>query len=224
LQPREQECASLRLSISSVHSHTYIDFQPILDLPVKHQDAAAQVLKFSGRYVEASPDQGLIFSWTDFLQALKSLTGDDLTFDEAQNQSINQQEATVDIMVQKIVDFLKKVLNVVIDVSALAARIESTFTNLKTEATEGFLQFQTHKDSKNTSWEYRVLFAVDPHPENPDANRFYSLVTTIEIGADITEETGWWGLTSDTKKNFYANITGLELVVKDSFKAPAKTA
>jgi hypothetical protein len=191
---------------------------------VKHQDAAAQVLRFSGRYVKADQDKGLIFSWNDFLQALNSLTGDSLTFDEAQTQLINQQEATVDVMVQKIVDFLKKVLNVVIDVSALTARIESTFTNLKTEATNGFLQFQTSKNSKNSSWEYRVLFAVDPHPENPDANRFYSLVTTIEIGADITEETGWWGLTANTKKNFYANITGIELVVRDDFKAPAKTA
>jgi hypothetical protein len=127
-------------------------------------------------------------------------------------------------MVKNVADYLKHVFKFEVDVSALTASIKFTFTNLKTEASKGFLQFQTRKDSKNTSWEYRVLFAVDPHPENSGANRFYSLVTTIEIGADIAEETGWWGLTSDTKKNFYANISGMELIVNDSFKAPAMTA
>jgi hypothetical protein len=190
---------------------------------MKHQDAAAQVLKYSGRYVESKGDEGLAFNWDNFLSALNNFAGDELTFDDAQTQSINQQDATVGVMVQKIADFMLKVLNVVVDVTTLTTRIESTFLNLKTQSSQGFLQFKKSSSGQNSSWEYRVLFAIDPHPENTEGNRFYSLVSSIQIEANISDESGWWGLTRETKNNYSAKITALELVVKDNFKAPPKT-
>jgi hypothetical protein len=149
------------------------------------------------------------------------MVDDKVTFDNSKNKTIDQQAATFGVLVTKIIDFLGKPLNDLVDATTLRARIEATFTNLKTQSSKGFLQFKPSESDKSSSWEYRLLLSFDPHPDKSKANRFYSLVTTIEIGAAFTEKSDWWNLTADTKGEFSAHLKSIELVIKDDFKAPA---
>jgi hypothetical protein len=123
-------------------------------------------------------------------------------------------------MVEKISNFLLESLGAELNASeieGLKANIETTFTNLKTASSNGWASFSSSSNSKNSSWEYRVLFAF-PNPDLP--TDFYSLVTTIKLEANITEETSWWGLSSSTSKNFSAAVTSAQLVITKGFKDP----
>ncbi|KAJ3814069.1 delta-endotoxin CytB [Lentinula aff. lateritia] len=211
-------------------------FNQFSKLPENLVTTAIQVLQFSAHFVDLKEPK--TFHWDQFLDGINSYKGmfinalclsdrglltrlgDDLTFDKYQNNTINQQSATVSIMVDKIVDFLRVVLSVALseeDISALSKNIETTFTNLKEAKDNGWADFSTSSSSSNSSWEYRVLFAF-PNPDLPDF--FYSLVTTIKLEADIQEESSWWGLESSTRKNFAATIDAMELVVLKGFKDP----
>ncbi|KAJ3878657.1 delta-endotoxin CytB [Lentinula edodes] len=195
-------------------------FNQFSKLPANLVTTAIQVLQFSAHFVDLKEPK--TFHWDQFLDGINSYKGDDLTFDKYQNNTINQQSATVSIMVDKIVDFLRVVLSVALseeDISALSKNIETTFTNLKEAKDNGWADFSTSSSSSNSSWEYRVLFAF-PNPDLPDF--FYSLVTTIKLEADIQEESSWWGLESSTRKNFAATIDAMELVVLKGFKDPLK--
>ncbi|GAW06465.1 volvatoxin A2 precursor [Lentinula edodes] len=169
-------------------------FNQFSKLPENLVTTAIQVLQFSAHFVDLKEPK--TFHWDQFLDGINNYKGDDLTFDKYQNNTINQQSATVSIMVDKIVDFLRVVLSVALseeDISALSKNIETTFTNLKEAKDNGWADFSTSSSSSNSSWEYRVLFAF-PNPDLP--NFFYSLVTTIKLEADIQEESSWWGLES----------------------------
>lgn len=170
-------------------------------------------MKYTGVYVHTESDKKW-FDWKGFKKAVDNYQGDDLTFDKFKSTTIARSEATVSIMVEKIVSFLLNALAVVIDPTELRATIEATFTNLKEAKSNGWADFSKSSSSQNSSWEYRILFAVP----NPDlAEFFYSLVTTIKLEADIQEESSWWGLVSSSSKNFSATIDAMELVVQKDF-------
>ena len=101
--------------------------------------------------------------------------------------------------------------------SELTETVKTTFTNLKESSDNGFAGFSTSSSATNSSFTYRVAFSF---PKSGSLETFYSLVTTIQLHADIEHETSWWGLSSSTKKNFSATITGLELEVTNGFVAP----
>ena len=173
-------------------------------------------MKFAGRYLDQENKK---FDWGSFKKAIDDYDGSDLTFDKYQNTTINQSTATVDTMVNKVVQFLVDALGAVIDPKELAATILATFTNLKQQSDAGFADFSKTSDATNTSFTYRIVFAVANKNIPSD---FYSLVTTIKLTANIHEESGWWGLTHSTSKNFAAEIDALELVVTEGFRAPAR--
>jgi hypothetical protein len=173
-------------------------------------------MKFSGDYVRTA-NNTKSFDWTAFKAAVDKYPGDDLSFDKFKSTTIARSEATVDVMVQKIVDFLLQALSVVIDTKELAATITATFTNLKNASSHDSVAFHTTTTSSNSAWEYRILFAL-PNPDLTDF--FYSLVTTIKLEANIQTEKEWWGLMSNTTKNFSATIDAMELVVMKGFKNP----
>ena len=194
----------------------FADFQPFSKLPSPLVPTSLQVMKFSGNFVKVSNDKKA-FDWGGFKNAVNAYKGDDLTFDKFKENTIARSDATVKVMVDKIVKFLLEALSVVIDAGELAATIEATFTNLKSAKSNGWADFSKSSASSNSSWEYRILFAV-PNAELEDF--FYSLVTTIKLEADITEESSWWGLVSSSSKNFSATIDAMELVVQKGFRNP----
>ena len=194
----------------------FADFQPFSKLPSPLVPTSLQVMKFSGNFVKVSNDKKA-FDWGGFKNAVNSYKGDDLTFDKFKENTIARSDATVKVMVDKIVKFLLEALSVVIDAGELAATIEATFTNLKSAKSNGWADFSKSSTSSNSSWEYRIMFAV---PNAELENYFYSLVTTIKLEADITEESSWWGLVSSSSKNFSATIDAMELVVQKGFRNP----
>ncbi|KAJ3893047.1 delta-endotoxin CytB [Lentinula edodes] len=227
----------LRLIIPMVTTAT--TFNQFSKLPQNLVMTAVQVMQFSGHFVDLK--QPKRFHWDQFLNGINSykgmsvncvtvfrlrltllVLGDDLTFDKYQNNTINQQSATVSTMVDKIVDFLRVVLSIALtkeDIDALTKNIDTTFRNLREAKDHGWADFSTSNSSSNSSWEYRVLFAF-PNPDLPDF--FYSLVTTIKLEADIKEESSWWGLQHSDRRNFAATIDAMELVVLRGFKNPLK--
>jgi hypothetical protein len=48
-------------------------------------------------------------------------------------------------------------------------------------------------------------------------------VTTIELVAGIREETSWWGLESNSFKEFGATVVTMQLSVTNGFKDPGYT-
>ncbi|KAF8657983.1 hypothetical protein AX16_002143 [Volvariella volvacea WC 439] len=192
-------------------------FQPVDTIPEDLIPTSIQVMKMSGKYLKLEHDKAF-FDWPGFKNAIDHYSGEDLSFDKYDESTINQQSQEAKLMVDKIAKFLHDAFAASIDMSKLAAIIMNTLTNLEEQSSSGFLQFSTDTVKRNSSWEYRVLFSI-PFGEHAPSY-FYSLVTTIMITADIEERTGWWGLTSSTKKNFGAEINALELVVKKGFKAP----
>lgn len=176
-------------------------------------------MKYAGAYVKLE-DEKRWFDWKSFKASIDGYQGDDLTFDKFKNTTIASSQSTVSTMVEKIVKFLVEALNIVLDentIKSLTATIETTFTNLKEKSSNGFLDFSKSSDGHNSSWEYRIQFAF-PNLDLPDF--FYTLVTTIKLEADVVSESGWWGLTGSSSKNFSATIDAMELVVMKGFKNP----
>ncbi|KAF9256852.1 delta-endotoxin CytB [Marasmius fiardii PR-910] len=191
-------------------------FDEFSKLPGPLVPTSLQVAKFASHYLDLNPPKS--FKWPEFQQAVASYTGDDLALIKYDNNTIYQQERTVEIMVDKIVDFLKLALGVVLsaaDIAALTQTILTTFTNLKVAESKNFADFT--KTATNSSWQYRIQFAF-PNPDLPDY--FYSLVTTIKLQAEVHEETWWFQLVKETSSNFSAEIDSMRLAVQKGFKDP----
>jgi len=189
-------------------------------LPEDLIPTSIQVLKFCDIYVKTREDPAQkYFDWAGFLKAVNGYNGDELALEKYKTTVINQSEATVATMVEKIVTYLKDTLGISMsesEIAMLKANIERTFTNLKMVKEYGWADFSKSAHG-SSSWEYRML-VVFPNPDLQ--NYFYSAVTTIKLEADIQEESVWWGLASSTSRNFSAHIDTAELVVKKGFRAP----
>jgi hypothetical protein len=210
----------LRQSTQSILIHildqeTANNFDMWSTLPPEYQLASRNVMVFSGRYLR---DKN--FEWSSFKQAINDLSTAQLTFDLEQEDNIVQNDRTVGTMLDRISAFLKTVLHASVDEASLKQKLESCINGLEKHSQNGFLQFSKSQDEKNTSWEYRVAFAV-PTPGAQDA--FAALVTTILITADFHDESSWWGLSSSHTANFGADIHAMRLVVGKDFVAPKLT-
>ncbi|KAF9256862.1 delta-endotoxin CytB, partial [Marasmius fiardii PR-910] len=114
-------------------------FDEFSKLPGPLVPTSLQVAKFASHYLDLNPPKS--FKWPEFQQAVASYQGDDLALIKYDNNTIYQQERTVQIMVDKIVDFLKLALGVVLsaaDIAALTQTILTTFTNLKVAESKNF--------------------------------------------------------------------------------------
>ena len=206
-------------------------FQPFDKLPGEFKPAAIQVDKFSGRSVVVKKDwkgnQYFTLNWEDLTTRVNNYQGDDLAFDKLENHSISNQKQEVQVMVDKIVEFLKTALSVVLadtEIKALAANILAAFTDLKQTESHDWASWSSEEHQSNSSWQYRLLYSVpmkDSH-DKIDPDYFYTLVTTTTLTADISTKSEWWGLEKTTTKNFSADISAMELVVKRGFKNPPK--
>ncbi|KAK7047260.1 hypothetical protein VNI00_006491 [Paramarasmius palmivorus] len=195
-------------------------FHEVFKLPEDLVHSARQVTSFATRFVDTNQPKS--FQWQKFLDGINSYKGDELAMDKFQSNTINQQNATVSTMVDKIVDYLRAVFGVTLSddvIGELSANIEKTFTDLKTSQTHGWANSSKSSSSRN-SWQYRLHFAF-PNPDLP--NYFYSVLATINVEADIEEESSWWGLRSHTQKNFSAAIDAMELIVQKGFEDPVQS-
>jgi hypothetical protein len=188
---------------------------------------------FSGRYVKISGNNKW-FDWADFEKAVLGYRGNDLhivpikntkiqggnivkvSSIEENNSSGNIPATELSSIINWIIGTLRDVYNVTIDSKELYAAVEATFTNLKWAHETGFADFSSSSNGTNSSWEYRVAFAI---PQSLP-NFFNSIVITINLEADVITETAWWGLQRHTAARFSARVTGLILAVTKGFMAP----
>ncbi|KAG7446913.1 Volvatoxin A2 in monoclinic crystal [Guyanagaster necrorhizus] len=187
-------------------------FDVVIKLREDLRSTSVQILHFTDHYVHLDPKS---FDWSGFKAAIDKYTGSDLSFDLYKTTTISQSDAT-------IAQFLLQALGVVADLNELTRTIDMTFTNLKSAKKNGWANFSSSSVQGNSSWEYRVLFAL-PN-EDVHETAFYSLVTTIKLEADIEHEESWWGLQSSIKKNFSAIIDSMRLFVVKGFKDPRTAA
>jgi hypothetical protein len=175
-------------------------------------------VKFSGAHVKLDNGENKRqFNWAEFKDSIDSYTGDDLFIDEFKSTTISLKGSTVAIMAEKIAQFLAHVTNGSIDQTELTAVIEDTYTNLKAKSSDGFLHFSQSGNGQNSSWEYRFQFAF---PNENIPNSFYSVVTTIKLEANLSNESDWWALDRSSAKDFSATIDAMELMVEHGFRSP----
>ncbi|KAK7056956.1 hypothetical protein VNI00_002674 [Paramarasmius palmivorus] len=202
-------------------SEALVYFDQFSKLPPNLVRTAQEVNSFAAHFVKLGDPKS--FEWQKFLtEGINEYNGDDLVMDKFQSNTINQQDVTVEIMVDKMVAFLKYVLSVVLseqDIAALTKHIEATFTDLKTAKDNGWADFTKSSSSQSSSWEYRLQLAF-PNPDLPDS--FYILVTTVKLETDIQS----WvpPVTSSTRANFSATIDAVQLIVMEGFRDPRKGA
>ncbi|KZT27164.1 delta-endotoxin CytB [Neolentinus lepideus HHB14362 ss-1] len=104
-----------------------------------------------------------------------------------------------------------------INVNELRATVTNVFTNLEWAHSSGFADFSSTSVGTNSSWEYRTVFG---YPRNGDPSRFFSVVCTILLQADIEKESSWWGITTTTTARFHAEIKPGKLLVTKGFRSP----
>jgi hypothetical protein len=123
----------------------------------------------------------------------------------------NVANSDVRAMVNWITSALDIVLHVAVNQSQLITQVSTTFTDLKWAKSSGFADFSTSNNGTNSSWEYRVVFASPT--SSPDV--FESIVATIVVSANITEESSWRD--SFTMRNFRSSITAMKISVNKNF-------
>jgi hypothetical protein len=199
------------------------DFDTLTKHDNKNLDPTVrQVQTYTGSFVTASEVKRL--DWNDFVNGLNELDSTDLLFDTVSTSTISPDTATVASIVEEAAIRISTLLNITIDTDNLQEKILTTFTTLKDTSEHPFLQWiePSSEDPTKSAWEYRLLVSAAPKPAagQPDSGRFYSLVCTIKLEALLVKRADWWNVGDLKGEKLTIVITGLELVVKDSFKAP----
>jgi hypothetical protein len=112
--------------------------------------------------------------------------------------------------------WLRDDLGITIGAEEIAENIRTTFTNLKWAGEHGFADFYSARNGKNSSWEYRIVFAVS----QSETEEMFSLVATINLEADIKDKSTWWGLEQSSSQRFTAHVTAMKLLASEGFVDP----
>ncbi|CUA74235.1 hypothetical protein RSOLAG22IIIB_05464 [Rhizoctonia solani] len=194
------------------------DDKPVFDeygtLPGQLIDPAKQVMKFTGYFLDVQSQR---FNWSAYKDAIDARPDTNLVIEQYENNTIAQQDNTVEIMVDKIGDFLKRIAGAVFDRDAMVERVTNAFTSLKEQEENGFAWYE--KKGNNTSFTYRILFAV---PNEHIKEDFYALVSTIKLEADILDKSTWFGLVKTSRHNFSAEVDTMKLACNENFQAGPK--
>ena len=196
-------------------------------------------MKLSNRFVifgESQEIEGL--DWPAFKDAVAAHPPYTLTLAKCDSTSIVNHTGSVDDMAGKIARYLYDTFSLEgIDNDGLRAHIRAAFQDVGRAESVGFFSSSTF-EAHGTSWEYRIVFA-HPNPSNPDW--FFSVVTTIKcvvspearfplfvfrpeltwaldrLTADIYDHKGLFGIGNESRHNFSADITGMELLVNKDY-------
>jgi hypothetical protein len=156
-----------------------------------------------------------VFDWAGFKTAIDNYKGDDLVFDNFGNADVAEQELTVKALVDLIVGSIGNIFGGSVDTSELTKTILATITSLRERGGFGYLHFKQVSE-KTSSWEYRVVSFA---PMGSQQSFFHGTAVTIQITADITQESSWWDLKESTKKKFSVKATAMNLLVGKNFKS-----
>lgn len=171
-----------------------------------------QILRFLNSQIKGE-DGKRSFDWPGFKKSLDNYTGDDLSFDTFNQGSAASEKQSLKTLIDKIVQYF----NSTIDTKTLTEIVTKAFTNLKVKGQSGAFQFNKLPDKKS-SWDYRfVVFS----PMGSSGGYFHGTVFTVNVIADIGDESSWYKVGTSTSKTFSATTSTINLVVGKSFQSPS---
>jgi hypothetical protein len=178
----------------------------------------ASVSSFTGRFLKVENGQSY-FDWASYKSSIDKHGGCELFFDFYKHTVISENEDTVSLMAERVVRFLCDALKVTMDSQLLLSTIEEALKNLRGATPQGNASVSPMSSTKThlaPTWEYHIGFTL---PVEVDPEYLYSMVSTIKIEADITNDKSWWG-TVRTRKDYTATIDAMRIVVHKDFKLP----
>ncbi|KAM5546037.1 hypothetical protein V8D89_000163 [Ganoderma adspersum] len=170
-------------------------FAQFFNLPDSLLHPGAKVMKLSNRFVifsEPQETEGL--DWPAFKNAVGTHAPHTLALAKVDSTSIMNHTGSVDDMAGKIARYLYDTFSLEgIDNDGLRAHIRAAFQDVGRAESGGFFSSSTY-EAHGTSWEYRI---------------FFSVVTTLKCG--------WFGIGNESRHNFSADVTGMELLVNKDY-------
>ncbi|CCO34669.1 hypothetical protein BN14_08774 [Rhizoctonia solani AG-1 IB] len=181
-------------------------------LPGHLVNPAKQVMKFTGYFLDVQTQR---FNWSAYKDSIDNRPDTDMVIEQYEDNSIAQQDVSLEVMVDKVGDVLRRVGGVEFDKHAMTEKITDSFTGLQEKEDSGFAHYD--KQGGGTAFTYRVMFAV-PNPHIP--SDFYALVSTVKLMAtDINSKEAWFGLDKNSRQNFSAEVDAMKLVCNEDFIA-----
>ncbi|KAI1792745.1 delta-endotoxin CytB [Ganoderma leucocontextum] len=176
-------------------------------------------MKLSNAYVLFDEAQGIAgLNWDAFKDTVVAHPQPGLAFVKLESTSIANHTGSVADMAGRIAQFLYDTFSLQgTNTEGLRAQIHAAFKDVGKAESSGWFSSSTY-EAHGSSWEYRIVFALQD-PDRPDS--FYTVVSTIKLTADIYDHKGWFGIGNETRHNFSADITGMELVVNRSYASSA---
>ncbi|MGY3892847.1 cytolytic delta-endotoxin (insecticidal protein) [Aeromonas enterica] len=133
------------------------------------------------------------------------------------DQTIEQSNAAVTLMVDKVLEILNKVLGVVLGEGPKAKLVESVssaFTNLNEQKDSAWI-FWEKSEAHKTTYQYNILFGV----QSKETGLFlYGLPMGMEINVDIEKERVLF-ITLKDKESYRVHLQSLSVI--EMIKAPA---
>ncbi|WP_128895665.1 hypothetical protein [Longirhabdus pacifica] len=122
------------------------------------------------------------------------------------NQTITEQEANVEVMVNRLVDLLSSVLGIALSgdtLEAYAEAMRATFLNLPEENTN-YLIWKS-SNASNVSYQYNIFFAVEKN----------GILFGMPVGLTISADTSKYeilGLTAFDQHNYSVNVKAIKVM------------
>lgn len=186
------------------------EFGKIYDLPsFKWKLEAAKIAKRLEKAITVT-DEGPRADFNDISNII--LSSDDLAIIGISDESVQQNNASVDAMLEEV----KKLLIMGLDISesnniiaVIKAAIENAFTNVAYDK-ESVIGLWTHEEGKQLTYKYNIFYAV----KNESTGGLLAIVPmSITIKVDVQKETVGWGLlTLKDINNYSCRIQTLEVI------------
>lgn len=198
------------VAITLTASQDEVNFNEIfaLDDPAVATQALGMVQAFQKALVLDEENDSLRFS----VQKAKEVIDDnpEMGIIAFTDQTIEQKTSAVQVMVDKVLDVLNKVLGVTLSdkpKEKLTSAIENAFTGLDEQKDDAWI-FWNHEKAHKTTYQYNILFGV----KSQDTGLFlYGLPMGMEITVDIEKEKLLF-ITLKDKESYKVHIQSLSVV------------
>lgn len=138
-----------------------------------------QAIEMSQVFQDAIDSQTLKFDFAKAIDIVKHHP--EMAIVGTVNQTIQQSDAQVSVMVDKVTAILKDVVGIVLSpgqTQQITAAITSAFTNLSTQEGDAWI-FWSKQEAHKTTYQYNILFAIQNETTG-------SIMLALPIGLTIT--------------------------------------
>ncbi|KAM5546035.1 hypothetical protein V8D89_000161 [Ganoderma adspersum] len=189
-------------------------FDTATKLPDSLRQAAFKVIKLYSDYVavDVTPVR---LNWDGCKDAIAARSGPDLSVVKTKSTTIVSHTASVEDMAGKVSQYLYEAFSLQgTDEEHMRSTIYKAFQDVGSAASGSIITSSTH-ESRGRTWENHIVLMA-PNPD--DADSFYAVITTVGFSAYIYEYRGPLGIGNESRHDYSANITGMELLVKKTYR------